>query len=68
MDFQKIIDCSLAETNNEFGDNPRFQFKGPSTEKECIAPHIMLRFYSERLLENYHAELQKVLQKQGIRI
>ncbi|MCI8592660.1 MAG: hypothetical protein HFI88_10035 [Lachnospiraceae bacterium] len=68
MDIQKIIDRSLNETNEEFGDNPNFQFMGSSSKKDCIVPHKMIKFYSERLLENYHAELKNLLAGYGIHI
>lgn len=68
MDFDKIIRDSLSSINDKFGDNPRFQFMGNDTHTECVFPHEMLRSYSEKLLENYHSELQKLLAEQGIRI
>lgn len=68
MDFEKIIRDSLASVNEDFGDNPRFQFIGNDTHTECVSSHKILMSYSEKLLENYHSELRKLLIEQGIRI
>lgn len=67
MDFEKIIDKSLADTTEELGENPRFSFS-PECEKECVKPHIILRTYSENLLKNYHSELIQLLKQRGIDI
>lgn len=67
MNFEKIIEKSLADTTEELGENLRFSFSS-ECEKECVKPHIMLRTYSENLLKNYHSELTQLLKQHRIDI
>lgn len=66
--LESIISAALAEIEEEHGKNSRFMFSEADTESDCTRPHLMLRTYSEKLLEKYHSELQKLLQEQGIDI
>lgn len=66
--LESIINAALTEIEEELGENSKFMFSGADTKSDCISPHIMLRAYSEKLLEKYHSELQKLLREQGIDI
>lgn len=50
--LESIISAALAEVDEELGKNSRFVFSGADTESDCTRPHLMLRTYSEKLLEN----------------
>ena len=66
--LESIINAALTEIEDELGENSKFMFRGSDTDSDCINPHLMLRTYSEKLLEKYHSELQKLLREQCIDI
>lgn len=65
MNFSNLINQTLAEMDEEFEDLNGFSFHSSDPHSKSS---LLLREYTEKLLENYHHALQIELHNKGIDI